>query len=131
MGSGRRAAGLVAALVLVVGGVAVARGQGWLGGDGGPATGRDPFRSLMAPGCGPAVVPSGQAVPAGEPEPLRPVWCYRLPAMAPTRVDGDNSWVNRPLEPAYRFHWDRVAVNPAGPPTPAPSFGLRSSSSTR
>lgn len=25
------------------------------------------------------------------------------------------SWINRPLESAYRFHWDRLAVNPRDP----------------
>ena len=94
MRHGRRAAAIAAAVVLLGGGVAVARGQGWLGGRSEPAASRDPFRSLMVPGCGPAVVPAGQATPPGEPEPLRPVWCYRLPVMAPTRVDGENSWVD-------------------------------------
>src|SRR5581483_8315695 len=23
-----------------------------------------------------------------------------------------SSWVNRPLESSYRFHWDRLAINP-------------------
>lgn len=42
------------------------------------------------------------------------------------------SWVNRPLESAYRFHWDRLAINPkdaAGvelPASAAPSFGATS-----
>jgi hypothetical protein len=45
------------------------------------------------------------------------------------------SWINRPLETAYRFHWDRLAVNPrdaagvALPPSAAPSIGVRSSHS--
>lgn len=40
------------------------------------------------------------------------------------------SWVNRPLESSYRFHWDRLAVNPRDssgaevPATPGPAFGL-------
>lgn len=40
-----------------------------------------------------------------------------------------SSWVNRPLESAYRFHWDRLAINPRDesgielPPSAAPSFG--------
>jgi hypothetical protein len=39
------------------------------------------------------------------------------------------NWSNRPLQPAYRFHWDRLAINPKDPsglelpPSPAPSFG--------
>lgn len=40
------------------------------------------------------------------------------------------SWVNRPLESAYRFHWDRLAINGASgaelPVSAAPSFGLTS-----
>jgi hypothetical protein len=41
------------------------------------------------------------------------------------------SWTNRPLEPAYRFHWDRLAVNPTDAaggelaPSAAPSFGMK------
>lgn len=81
----------VAALALAGSGVAVASGQGWLGIGGGTA---DPFRSLRTPGCGPAVVPAGQANPPGEPEPMRPVWCYRLPPMTATRVEDTNSWVD-------------------------------------
>ena len=40
-----------------------------------------------------------------------------------------SSWVNRPLESAYRFHWDRLAINPRDasgaemPASAAPSFG--------
>jgi len=54
---------------------------------------------------------------------------YQLPREL---LDGDvytyfTSWVNRPLADAYRFHWDRAAVNPDGPAQPAPSFGLHSS----
>jgi hypothetical protein len=39
------------------------------------------------------------------------------------------NWINRPLEVAYRFHWDRLAVNAKDangapiPPLPSPSFG--------
>jgi hypothetical protein len=41
-----------------------------------------------------------------------------------------SSWVNRPLESSYRFHWDRLAINPRDasgaelPPSAAPSFGM-------
>jgi hypothetical protein len=49
-------------------------------------------------------------------------------------VRGENyvyftSWTNRPLEPVYRFHWDRIAINPLDedrvplPPSESPSFG--------
>jgi hypothetical protein len=76
-------------VVLVAGAVIVARV--WGRSDGAAA---DPYRSLLTAGCGPAVVPAGQAMPSGEPEPPRPVWCYRLPVQAPTRVDGANSWVD-------------------------------------
>jgi hypothetical protein len=40
------------------------------------------------------------------------------------------TWTNRPLAPAYRLHWDRLAVNPKDAsgaelaPSPSPSFGL-------
>lgn len=40
-------------------------------------------------------VPLGQATASIEPEPLGAVWCYRLgPATEPTRVEGENSWVD-------------------------------------
>jgi hypothetical protein len=87
MGSRRALVALVAAVVLVGGGLAVARSRA-----GGGY--RDPYRGLITGGCGPGVVPAGQATPSGEPEPLRPVWCYRLPVQPATRVDGANSWVD-------------------------------------
>jgi hypothetical protein len=41
------------------------------------------------------------------------------------------NWVNRPTAPAYRFHWDRVAINPKdkdgqpAAPTASPSYGQK------
>jgi hypothetical protein len=46
------------------------------------------------PACVPATLPAGQADPAGEPEPMRPAWCYRLAKMPVTRVSGPNSWLD-------------------------------------
>ena len=87
MGSRRTLVALAAAVALVAGAVTVGRSRG-----GGQA--RDPYRHLISDDCRPAVVPAGPATPSGEPEPLRPVWCYRLPVMPATRVDGTNSWVD-------------------------------------
>lgn len=54
----------------------------------------DPYRELSAPACAPATVPAGQAHPAGEPEPMRPIWCYRLSTMPVTRVNQGNGWID-------------------------------------
>jgi hypothetical protein len=61
----------------------------------GHATGvADPFSYLATPGCTPAVVPAGQANPSAEPEPMRPIWCYRLAPMPTTRVSSGDSWTD-------------------------------------
>src|SRR5947199_9594660 len=87
MGWRRVLVAVAGAVIVVGGGLAVVRTRAG-GGD------TDPYRSLITGGCGPAVVPAGQATPSGEPEPLRPVWCYRLPVQAASRVDGGDSWVD-------------------------------------
>lgn len=54
----------------------------------------DPYQGLITPACVPATLPAGQAHPAGEPEPLRPVWCYELAAMPVTRLSTPNGWLD-------------------------------------
>src|SRR5919202_6351934 len=46
------------------------------------------------PNCTPNVVPTGQANPPGEPEPLAPVWCFTLSPGPTTRVTGANDWLD-------------------------------------
>ena len=60
----RVVAGVVAAALALVGGWVYADRSGW----------DDPYRSQTTAGCAPAVLPAGQAHPAGEPEPLLPAW---------------------------------------------------------
>jgi hypothetical protein len=79
------------AFVLAVGGGAWAL-AGSSAGDTDPAG--DPYPKLTAPACTPAAVPAGQAHPAGEPEPMRPIWCYRLAVMPVTRVSEPNGWLD-------------------------------------
>jgi hypothetical protein len=77
--------------VLVAGGWLVTVGR--RGHTASPAA-SDPYRYLETPGCKPATLPAGQAFPSGEPEPLRPIWCYHLAAMPTTRVSAGNSWTD-------------------------------------
>jgi hypothetical protein len=54
----------------------------------------DPYRNQGTPACTPASVPAGQARPAGEPEPMRPIWCYRLGGLPVTRTNQANGWID-------------------------------------
>ena len=80
----RVVAGVVAAALALVGGWVYAERSSW----------DDPYRGQTTAGCAPAVLPAGQAHPAGEPEPLLPAWCYHLAPMPVTRISGPNSWLD-------------------------------------
>lgn len=81
----RRLAAVLAVLLAVVGGWAYLRHD---------QNSEDPYLDRSTAKCAPPVLPAGQADPAGEPEPLRPAWCYRLAAMPVTARSGPNSWLD-------------------------------------
>jgi hypothetical protein len=51
-----------------------------------------PFTPL--PGCTPNVVPTGQANPSSEPEPMDPIWCFNLTSEPTTFTSGPNDWLD-------------------------------------
>jgi hypothetical protein len=46
------------------------------------------------PGCSPDVVPTGQADPSSEPEPMDPIWCFDLTSEPTTFTSGPNDWLD-------------------------------------
>jgi hypothetical protein len=89
-GRGLRPRRLAAALALILG----VGGGAWALADSTTGHPGDPYQRLATPACVPATLPAGQAHPAGEPEPSRPAWCYRLAPMPVTRVSAPNGWVD-------------------------------------
>jgi hypothetical protein len=86
----RRRAVATAIALSVVAGASVVAERYAAPGKGSP----DPYQDLAVSSCNPTVLPTGQAHPAGEAEPLRPVWCYQLHPVPVTRVGGSNSWLD-------------------------------------